>query len=407
MAFGIYIHLPYCVQRCHYCDFTTFEQHSILPKPQYLEMLKKEIAQRAAMVGPRSVDSIFFGGGTPSLFPAESIIDLLDELKKSGFKIGSHCEITIEINPATLSLKNLDLLIEAGVNRFSVGAQTFNTRHLDFLGRKHTVEETRETIKQLQGRDLNYSFDLMFALPHQSIEELEEDLDELRRIRPPHVSIYCLTLNQNHSLFKIQPDDEIQAKMFIYVSEALQKMGYEAYEISNFSLQGKSSRHNQIYWDDGEYWGIGLSAHSYLKPLKDNYKRSYGVRFHNSKSFSEYENQLKPPPFQEGSETAGKASIGVPEALSQFGFKNEQWEELTLEESLTDFCHVSLRRNRGLLLEELDSKYGFEKNWAHEIDLRLEGAINQGWVTRDKKGWILTPKGKLMSNQVFAKLLFT
>ena len=171
MAFGVYVHIPYCLQRCSYCDFATFEWNQIIPPEKYIELVKKEIRDRSPLVhkatSQKKVDTVYFGGGTPSLIDAEHIVAVLDELAKQGFEISSDAEVTIEINPATIDPEKLKTYLAAGVNRFSVGAQTFNDQLLKAAGRKHSAQDTIQTLDLLHRHQVDFSFDLLFALPNE------------------------------------------------------------------------------------------------------------------------------------------------------------------------------------------------------------------------------------------------
>jgi oxygen-independent coproporphyrinogen III oxidase len=381
MAFGIYVHIPYCIQRCTYCDFATYSQEQlkysqILPPSAYLDLLKQEIAWKAP--APRQVDTIYFGGGTPSLVPAEMIVSVLQELARHGLAAGPASEITIEINPATIDEKKMELYLKHGINRFSVGAQTFNDPLLKSVNREHSSEQTRATLSLLKSYGVNYSFDILFALPGQTLAVLREDLQEVLEFKPHHVSPYCLTVPEGHVLSRAKLPEEEQLKMFELIADSLSKGGYDRYEISNFCLPGYASRHNSLYWDDEEYWGIGLSAHSYLKD------EGWGRRFWNPKSMQKYQQVM------ENKET-------LPE---------DHFEKLELHQSLTDFCHVSLRRSKGLLRNEFERKFNI--NTMEKIKPALAQLVENGLLRTDpsETRWQLTEKGILLSNQVFGVLTF-
>jgi oxygen-independent coproporphyrinogen-3 oxidase len=188
MSFGVYVHIPYCLQRCTYCDFATYEQSKIMPPDQYVSLLQEEIRQNEKAYAKQVLDTVYFGGGTPSLLPAASIVSILNSLANFGFTTGPQTEITIEINPATISVEKMDAYLKAGINRFSVGAQTFDDKLLKSVNREHTARQTRDTLALLQSYKVNFSFDILFGLPGQTVEGLKQDLDEVLRIQPAHVS---------------------------------------------------------------------------------------------------------------------------------------------------------------------------------------------------------------------------
>ncbi|NQY99195.1 MAG: radical SAM family heme chaperone HemW [Bdellovibrionales bacterium] len=383
MALSLYVHIPYCIQRCHYCDFTTFEQSLIMPPEDYVKLLLMEMRQRHHGVAGRKLRSIYFGGGTPSLIKPSLIVSILKEVATLGFEIDQSTEVTIEINPATVSESSLDTYIQNGINRFSVGAQTFNDDLLKMCGREHTAAQTRETLSLLQKRGLNYTFDLLFALPGQKLAQLEQDLNELVDFQPKHLSAYYLTVPTGHPMSKGRPPENEQVSMFELIESHLGLSGFERYEISNFCQPGFESRHNMSYWDNTDFWGLGLSAHSYLKSSK------WGTRFWNPKTFPAYEEQVS------------NAATGSPEE----GLPDEQVEVLKMHESLTDICHMHLRTLSGLperLLNEL-----FDGLAASEAASRLNSLVTKGWLVKSSQNnWSLSPEGLLLSNQVFEELTF-
>jgi oxygen-independent coproporphyrinogen-3 oxidase len=183
MSFGVYIHIPYCLQKCVYCDFATVETGAriskILPPTAYVDRVKKEISLKGPIIGPREVSTIYFGGGTPSAIAPELLISIVDALIENGFTPKKDAELTLEINPGTLSDQDVEKLLKTGFNRFSVGVQTFKDVLLKESHRKHSSDETRHTLKLLQKNKVNYSADILFTLPHQNLDDLSQDLDEV------------------------------------------------------------------------------------------------------------------------------------------------------------------------------------------------------------------------------------
>jgi oxygen-independent coproporphyrinogen-3 oxidase len=386
MSFGIYVHIPYCIQRCTYCDFATYEQSKILPPQKYVELLFEEIRQKKGYYPARPIDTLYFGGGTPSLIPSELIVAIIQELAKHGFTTGPQTEVTIEINPATVDEKKLAMYLSAGVNRFSVGAQTFEDRLLKMVHREHNAQQTLDTLALLRRHNLNFSFDILFALPSQTVEGLTRDVDIAIEQGAKHISPYCLTVPEGHPLSKGRPIEDDQVAMFELISDRLRSRGFQQYEISNFSLPGYESRHNVLYWADDEYWGLGLSAHSYSK------QSPWGLRYWNLSNINEYEKQIL--------ESSGKAFSSPVEHLPE-----AQFENLDKHQSLTDFCHTSLRMMRGLDEAKLISKFSLSTaDKVLKILRRLQG---HQWLQIDDKGhWSLTKEGVLISNQIFAQLTF-
>jgi len=386
MSFGIYVHIPYCIQRCTYCDFATYEQFKILPPQKYVELLFEEIRQKKAYYPARPLDTLYFGGGTPSLIPSELIVAIIQELAKHGFTTGPQTEVTIEINPATVDEKKLAMYLSAGVNRFSVGAQTFEDRLLKMVHREHNAQQTLDTLALLRKYGLNFSFDILFALPSQTVEGLQRDVDIAIEQGAKHISPYCLTVPEGHSLAKGRPIEDDQVSMFEIISERLQSRGFHQYEISNFSLPGYESRHNILYWADEEYWGLGLSAHSYSKAAP------WGLRYWNLSNINEYEKQVL--------SLSGQFFTSPDQQLP-----DSQYERLDKHQSLTDFCHTSLRMLQGLDPAKLTTKFSPET--AEKVLKILRRLQTHNWVQINDKGhWSLTKEGVLISNQIFAQLTF-
>lgn len=376
MAFGIYIHIPYCVQRCPYCDFATYEQSQIPPTDKYVQLVRQEIQRNVQRVLPQKIDTLFLGGGTPSLLEASSILTIFDELRKQGFTFSSTCEITIEINPATITPKKIKDYMRIGINRFSVGSQTFSDRLLKKIGRKHNLQDTIDTVDMLVEQNANYSLDLLFALPTQTMKDLEHDLETILGYRPPHVSCYYLTIPESNPLSLGRPLEDDQIVMFDKIESSLLSAGYERYEISNYCLPTNESRHNMLYWTDEDYWGIGLSAHSYIK------SSTWGTRFWNPKTYREYQD------FSEG----------------KISFPAQNREVLQLHEALTDFCHTSLRISLGLTRFALQNKFG--EFLPADLFKRLDSLVGNGLLDHIDNRYFLTPRGRLVSNQVFESLTF-
>lgn len=387
MPFGVYVHIPYCLQRCLYCDFATYEQSKIMPPEKYVEIIKREIDLKMSIFQPRPLDTLYFGGGTPSLLPAHLIIEIIHHLEKQGFVRKENCETTIEINPATVDPKKLDQYLENKINRFSVGAQTFDDSLLKMVHREHSAKQTLETLDLLNSYHLNYNFDLLFALPRQTLDGLKKDLDVVAKYSPPHLSPYCLTVPSGHILTKGRPLEGDQVKMFEFVHEALTSLGHEPYEISNYSKVGFESRHNLLYWTDAPYWGIGLSAHSYLSKKENDV---WGYRFWNHKNIDDYEKSVL---------SAQGKSYRSPDEMEA-----SCYERLCLADSLTDYSHTSLRLQKGLSKMGLLEKFG-----AWSVDLvskRLEPEILRGRVVETSTGWTLTRDGIPTSNLVIEQVYF-
>lgn len=379
MASGIYVHIPYCLQRCPYCDFATYKFDETVPVDNYLKSLFLEIQTRASEVPFRDLDTIYFGGGTPSLLEPNQLSSIISQITSQGFKILPDAEITIEINPGTISDNKIKDLVSIGINRFSVGAQTLSDRLLKLIGRKHNANDTLETLRQLKTANVNYSVDVLFALPTQTLNDLSLDLETILLFSPPHISPYYLTIPTGHPLQVNRPSENIELEMFELMRTKLISRGYEQYEISNFSLPGKHSRHNNLYWQDDSYWGIGLSAHSYFNSPE------WGMRFWNPKTMESYLDQVT------------KYRITT--------LPIDQLEKLSKTESLTDFCHTFLRTLGGIPKGAVRRKFG--ETCESLVASRLANLLPSGLVEETNSHWQLSPNGRLLSNQVFSHILFT
>lgn len=383
MAFGIYIHIPHCLQVCPYCDFTKYELGKILPPRDYVGLLIKEIRVKSRDIGERAVDTLYFGGGTPSLLEPDLILALLGELANQGFCLKTDGEFTIEVNPGTVDERKLNAFLAAGANRFSVGAQTFDERLLKLAGRKHSVADTVKTLEMLNAAKASFTLDLLFALPTQTLAELSADIDRALAFDPAHLSAYYLTVPEHHPMAKGRAGEEEQAEMFSLIETRLSSAGYRRYEISSYAKPGFESRHNHLYWTDQEYWGLGVSAHSFFK------RGHWGLRLWNPTALPAYEKQMR--------------SLSDP-----FTFEGSlpalQLEALEEHEALTDFCHVQLRMISGMSENALRLRFGNDR--AEQVLAQMRAIQAQGLLENDGDFWRLSTRGKLLTNLVFEKLTF-
>lgn len=386
MSFGVYVHIPYCLQRCTYCDFATYEKSKILPSNEYVLVVQDEIKQTSRYFEQTPLDTLYFGGGTPSLIPSVEIVSIIRSLEKAGFPLAPNAEATIEINPATIDKKKLQEYLDHGINRFSVGAQTFDDRLLRSVKREHNAAQTIETLKILRQANVNFSFDILFGLPGQTIEGVRRDLEIAVEMGSSHISPYCLTVPSGHPLSKGRPPEEVQVAMFDEIHQVLGDHGFHRYEISNYSKPGYESKHNMLYWTDQPYWGLGLSAHSYMNaPL-------WGKRFWNESNIVDYVARIE--------SQRGKVSQDPSQHRN-----NDYFETLEAHQSLTDFCHTALRVLRGLDIDEITKKFGHKVK--DVVQQRLEELIQKKWLRRQENGpYSLTDQGLLVSNKVFEHMTF-
>jgi len=264
---SLYIHIPWCVRKCPYCDFNSHAQRGDLPEQDYVDRLLKDLRNDAAWAQGRNIQSIFFGGGTPSLFSAQAIGQILAGVKDC-IPLADDCEITLEANPGTFEQEKFSGFRSVGVNRLSIGVQSFNDKHLKTLGRIHSAgeAETAIGIAKQAGFD-NFNVDLMHGLPNQSVEEALQDIQLALALGAPHLSWYQLTIEKNTAFFSappVLPDEDTLCDIGDAGLELIQASGLNQYEVSAYCRTGRPSRHNINYWQFGDYLGIGAGAHGKL-----------------------------------------------------------------------------------------------------------------------------------------------
>lgn len=263
---SLYVHLPWCVRKCPYCDFNSHAARGEIPEQRYLQALTRDLEQSLPQVWGREVSSIFIGGGTPSLFSGAAIDQLLVTLRTL-LRVSPLAEITLEANPGTFEAARFKAYRDAGVNRLSLGIQSFNSQHLQALGRIHDADEARAAAAAALELFESVNLDLMYALPEQTLEQARQDLKTAIGLGPAHISAYHLTLEPNTPFAAMPPslpDDDAAADMQTMVEETLAAAGYEHYETSAFARPGQRCRHNLNYWNFGDYLGIGAGAHGKL-----------------------------------------------------------------------------------------------------------------------------------------------
>ena len=313
---ALYVHIPFCKEKCRYCDFLSFKDTS--KSLDYKNALLREID---AFDTNKNVKSIFIGGGTPSFVEPKFIAEIMEHLSK--FKINSDAEITIESNPGTLTAKKLEIYKKSGINRISIGLQAWQNRILKTLGRIHSREEFLESYSLARkfGFD-NINIDIMFSLPGQSFDDWKTTLENVTRLEPEHISAYSLIVEKNTPFYNMElelPDEKIDREMYHYAIEYLSQNGYKQYEISNFAKLGKNSVHNTAYWIRSDYKGFGLGAASLLND----------VRYKNTDSMTDYIN--------------GKTIC--------------EKENLTPNDIIEEFMFLGFRMNRGVSISEFSEKF--------------------------------------------------
>jgi len=264
---ALYVHFPWCVRKCPYCDFNSHEAAggaAAIPETRYLDALRADLDAALPLIWGRRIVSIFFGGGTPSLISAGGLERLLSDLR-ARLPLAADCEITLEANPGTFEAERFAAYRAAGVNRLSIGVQSFDDGALHRLGRIHDRAQALAAIETAQRRFDNFNLDLMYALPGQDLEAMRVDVETALALAPPHLSLYQLTLEPNTVFARHPPplpDEDAAASMHEWIEQRLAAAGYAHYEVSAYARPGRQSRHNQNYWQFGDYLGIGAGAHS-------------------------------------------------------------------------------------------------------------------------------------------------
>jgi oxygen-independent coproporphyrinogen-3 oxidase len=382
--FSLYIHIPYCISKCPYCDFNSHVVARI-PERDYTDALIRELDQYASAPNwrGRKVQTIFFGGGTPSTFTPSSIGAIL-ERAFSSFPVESDCEITLEANPGTVDYGFFPGYRDVGVNRISVGIQSFQPRLLKFLGRFHTAEEGRKALEVIvrAGFD-NFSLDLIFANPGQTLKELEDDLNAALQYRSPHLSAYNLTFEEGtpfHHEYRcgrmcaLSEDEEIA--MAELIEEKLGAAGLTRYEISNYALSNCHSRHNVNYWQLGDYLGLGAGAHSYLQAGTDPIVRK---RWSNEKNPGRYMSRIN----ESGTAITDRENIDRAKAAGEFLF-------------------LGLRMIAGVSCEVFRSTFGGSPV---EFFPKLDTWREAGLMAENNGNIRLTARGLLLANSIFVELV--
>jgi oxygen-independent coproporphyrinogen-3 oxidase len=387
-VFSLYVHIPYCQAKCPYCDFNSYAAEH-WPEAHYVDALCAELrhySQAAPWYGGE-IRTIFFGGGTPSLFAPASIARVLTTAA-SLWRITADAEITLEANPGTVWLESLGGFREAGINRLSFGVQSFQPHHLRTLGRIHSASDATTAVGWAReaGFD-NVNLDLIFALPQQTLLEWERDLALGLALQPEHLSAYNLTYEEGTPFHKLrsqgvlrQLPEEIEVAMFTHTQETLGAAGFEQYEISNYARPGRACRHNLNYWQSGEYLGVGAGAHSYaangatLAPTA-----RWGCRWGNEKIPNRYI-----------------------DAVAKCGHARGAGEVLDERQARGEFVFLGLRRRTGLSAARFRERFGNDlvTLFPRAADLQTEGLLQ---CVGDR--WLLTARGLLLADSVFATFL--
>ena len=362
---SLYVHLPWCLRKCPYCDFNSHEWRAggePLPEQRYLDALVADLDAALPLIWGRTVHTIFIGGGTPSLFSPAAIDRLLSDLR-ARLKLAPDCEISLEANPGTFERDRFRDYRAAGVTRLSVGVQSFNDDHLKALGRVHDRAQAIAAVEEAASAFDTFNLDLMYALPGQTIEQLDEDLDQALALAPPHLSVYHLTSEPNTYFAKFPPalpEDDIAYAMLDRLTERTGEQGLQRYEVSAYARDGHRCAHNLNYWQFGDYLGIGAGAHS---------KLSFAHRVVRQVRFRE-------------------PALYMTRALS--GAAVSQSEEVAIAELPFEFMLNALRLKEGFSLEQFGERTGLAIT---SIQRGLAEAEAKGLLARDLRHVWPTERG--------------
>ena len=367
-----YIHVPFCVHRCGYCDFTLVAGRDEL-MGDFLKAIEIELSH---VEGRPVLDTLFFGGGTPTQLPPDLLRQLI-ELIRSKFDLASDAEFSVEGNPADLSDATLDVLVEAGVNRLSLGAQSFDDATLKMLERDHRGSDIADCLARARERIPNISLDLIFAVPGQSLELWRSTLDEAIRLEPTHLSTYGLTFEKGTAFWTrrehgdlTQADEELERDMYGLAMDVLDEAGLAQYEISSFARPGFRSRHNQVYWNGGDFFGFGPGAASY----------QHGRRILNHRSVTTWLKRV----------LAGESGVG-------------ETEELSPEDRARELLVLSLRQTDGIEASEFERRSGIEVQTL--VGESIERLVEQNLLEHAANRIRLTREGRFLADSVAGDLL--
>lgn len=374
---GLYIHVPFCAQKCNYCDFNSYKIEEKNQKKEYLISIKKEMELYKEDFKNKEFTSIFLGGGTPSILNSEELTILVNNIYEN-FNINKDAEITMECNPGTLNKEKLETIKSLGINRLSMGLQVTQNHHLKYIGRIHTYEQFEKNYKDAIDIGINnINVDLMYSLPNQSFDEWKETLDKIIKLNPPHISAYSLILEEGTKFYDMYMnkefelnDEETDINIYKYTIDTLSKNGYHQYEISNYAKEGYECKHNIVYWKCEKYLGLGPGASGYI----ENYRYSnicdveeYNKCLHNNKKPIEDKNTLS---------------------------KKDEMEE---------FIFMGLRMNEGINLDRFYEKFGV--NFKQKHNNILDKLKNLNLIIEQNNNIMLTQRGKEISNTVFIEFI--
>jgi putative oxygen-independent coproporphyrinogen III oxidase len=415
-SLALYVHMPWCVRKCPYCDFNSHQLKSATPDVSYIDSLIRDFDRELPWVKGRRIDTVFFGGGTPSLFQPEEFSRLLGALRRR-IAFADDVEVTLEANPGTIERGRFAGYRDAGINRVSLGAQTFAPRALELLGRIHSADDTHCAVAELRAAKLdNFNLDLMYALPQQTLEEAIEDVRTACALRPAHISYYQLTLEPGtvfHARPPPLPDEDAAWQIQTAGQKLLADAGYVQYEISAYARAGARCRHNLNYWLFGDYLGIGAGAHGKLSlALPQRILRTT-----KPKQPREYQEQVRQPRLGDGAaaiarrgatlgwEDMAGAAVGGSSLLGSEDMAGAAvgWSSFILPKDLPfEFMLNALRLNEGFTAHDYRRKTGLE---LASVEAKLAEGEGRGLLVSRADGWCPTELGRRFLNDLQASFL--
>ena len=377
MELGLYLHFPYCISKCPYCDFNSYQLKEDNQISSYISALYQEIAAYSQKLKKSNIKTIYLGGGTPTILSGTQIFNIL-EFCKENFMVDKDAEITIEANPGTVDSEKIKLLIDSGINRLSLGAQSFNNRFLKKLGRIHNTQEIIDSYYLAREAGFkNINIDIMFALPDQTTEDLQVTLKKAVSLKSDHLSLYNLTIKpgtEYHNKYKrgklklLTEDEEFD--MYNWAINYLEDNGFEHYEIANFAHPHKRSEHNLIYWQNKPYLGVGAGAYSFIR----------GYRYMNYEEPARYIKEV----------TSGKSPI-------------DNGEKLSLRKRMIETIILGLRTKDGVIYKKFKKRFKVDIN--NTFHKQIKKLVNLGLLQRDDNRIKLTRKGIFLADTVFREFV--
>ena len=404
----LYIHIPFCVKKCDYCDFLSFPADSNT-QIRYVHALLQEIRYYGNLLGDYHVPTIYIGGGTPSWLEENLIYTVLQQVASS-FHVEADAEISIECNPGTVTAKKLNVYQSAGINRLSIGLQSTNNEELKALGRIHTYDQFLKTYELARNAGFeNINIDLMSGLPYQTLDKFLESLQTVIRLKPEHISAYSLIIEKGTPFYErykfdavkqeagihteILPDEDEVYRIYKATQDVLKQAGYRQYEISNFAQPGYACRHNIGYWTRENYLGLGLGASS----LVENVRYTNTRQLYEYGEFCDHLQEKSPAEFLKDGEHA------VPEDLWIGSCVQEQAQILTRKEQMEEFMFLGLRLTEGVSFARFRQRFGKEMDAVYGKE--LQELTELGLLLRDESGVRLSRRGIDVSNAVFERFL--